>query len=453
MKVHSRSLRSRLMVLILTPLIAISLLAGYLRFTAAEETSEEIFDRMLTALTLAIAREVFATGGDTPTPAVRDLLKDVSGSELFYHVNGPDGVFLTGYAYPPAAPPDLRHVEGRPVLFEATYREQSVRVARLRENVSIDGITGFATVTVWQQNTAREALVRQLALRSALLMGTLILTVGAVVWFGINLGLKPLTDLRDAIAIRSPDDLSTIKRKVPKEVAGIVATLNALFVQVSRAMASKDVFISDAAHQLRNPSAGIHSMALAVRDAPSEEARKERAAELVEAARDANRLTQQLLSFERARGLLNPGNLEKTDIGQLVMDVCGRNVPKYSAKGVELTFAADGEAVLIIDPLLITEAVQNLLDNALMHAGTANKQINVSVDTGPECTHIKVRDHGRGIPEDLLPHVFKRFQQGEGATGCGLGLAIAKTVAEQHGGTITARNAHPGAEFEIVLKS
>lgn len=472
MTARSISLRSRLMIVILVPLVIISLFAGFWRFNTAKNTSEELFDRTLIALTIAIARDVVASGGEALSRAALELMSDTSGGPLFYHVNGPDGSFLTGYGYPPAAPREVKRIENIPVLFEAKYRKEAVRVARLTELTTVDGITGYATVTVWQNMVAREALAQQLALRAAFVMGLLILTVAGVVWFGVNLGLKPLTDLEDAITQRSPDDLSVIRRKVPVEVSDIVDQLNILFKQVSTEFTSRDKFISDAAHQLRNPIAGIQAMAVAARDATNEADRLSRTEELVDAARHASRLTQQFLSYERARGLVGHSQFQPVDLTDLVREVCMRNAARCFDAGVELEFddRAQGRDLFVhADRVMLFEAVQNLLDNALAHAGADNRLITVSVDIGndirggdsghggdvdsDEVARVSVRDRGRGLPAADIEIAFERFGQLNGSQGSGLGLAIVKEIALQHGGTVTVDQVSPGVSFTIALRS
>lgn len=451
---RATSLRIRLMVLILVPLIIISLIAGYWRFNAAKATSEALFDRTLVAVTMAISRDVIIKEGDALSETTLDLLRDSSGGgKLFYHVNGPDGVFVTGYAYPPAPPKNLRDKADFPVLFEGTYRHEGVRVARLTEYLNVGGVSGYATVTVWQNKAAREAFARNLAVRAALLMGSLILTVAAVVWFGINLGLKPLLELQDAIAIRSPQDMSIIRRPVPPEVSGVVQTLNSLFGEVSKAISSRDVFISNAAHQLRNPIASILTMATAARDAKTDRDRRERTGELVEAARHASRLTQQLLSYERARDPSGVKNFEKLVAADVARDVCTRNAKAIFARDAELVFEDRSDhAAIMAEPVMLSEALQNLIDNALAHSGPALTTIAVQVEADEDTVSFLVRNDGKSLEREDLPVAFERFGQLSGGEGSGLGLPIVREIMSQHGGTVETFPVETGACFKLTLK-
>jgi two-component system sensor histidine kinase MprB len=101
-------------------------------------------------------------------------------------------------------------------------------------------------------------------------------------------------------------------------------------------------------------------------------------------------------------------------------------------------------------PERIGRAVNNLLDNASRHSPPGGR-VEVTVDR----TGVRVRDHGEGIPEQDLPHVFDRFFRGadtRGSQGSGLGLAIVRQVAEQHGGSVAAVNASDGgAVFSLRL--
>ena len=196
-------------------------------------------------------------------------------------------------------------------------------------------MTGDATVTVWQRLADRQAFARELAIRAAGLMGVFLLTLALVVWFGVARGLRPLVDLQNAIAMRSPDDLARIKRPVPGEVQGIVRTLNLLLGQVETSIKAQQNFISDAAHQLRNPAAAVQSMAEAVRDAPAGQDRDTRISELILAARNSAHVADQLLSLDRLQQPITDSTYEKLDFSQLVQRVCEDIGPLVLFQGVE----------------------------------------------------------------------------------------------------------------------
>lgn len=450
MTARSISLRSRLALLILTPLVVISVIAGVWRYDAARGTAEDLFDRTLLASALAISRDVAVSGGDALSGVTRDLMRDASGGPVFYHVYAPDGVFITGYATPPVPPVGLDIPDNTPVFYRAYYLGQDVRVVRLREYAEIEGISGIATVTAWQNVDARNSFARELAVKAAVLMLVLIATVGAVVWFGINLGLKPLTDLRAAISRRSPDDLGLIKREVPKELKGIVATLNGLLGQISDEMESKDAFISNAAHQLRNPIAGVLSMAEAVQSAPSAAETKARTDDLVQAARHTSRLATQMLSFERAKSRSKEMTDETVDLNSLVKAVADRNAPRILNREIELEFTPSPAPLTIrCDAVLLSEAIENLIDNALVHGGDALSAIRITVSDAGTDACITVRDDGVGIVAEDRDTVFERFSQATPGTGSGLGLSIVEVVARNMGGRAMIDDVPKGASLTI----
>ena len=278
------------------------------------------------------------------------------------------------------------------------------------------------------------------------------LTVAAVVWFGINLGLKPLTDLQDAISKRTSDDLSEIRRATPPEVSGIVATLNTLFGQVSSAIASRDRFISDAAHQMRNPIAGMLSLAEAARDAKRPEDRLSRTHEVVAAARHASRLTNQLLSLERAKGQPDPSRHRALDANTVVRAVCERNADRVLEANLEFSFQPCDPAVEIVaDELLVQEAVQNLIDNALAHAGPDNTEVSVEVAARDGRAVITVSDRGVGLDVADSETAFSRFGQIGQSEGSGLGLAIVEEIAGRHGGEARIEASEAGARISLSV--
>lgn len=430
----SVSLRLRLTMIILIPLLVIAALAGYWQWRDARLQAADLFDKSLLITALAIAGDVARSGGDAPSVRTRDLLLDTSGGQVYYHGYAPDGVYVTGFATPPVHPVQPP-AEDLVVFYNSTYYGRPVRALRLQDVTTIDGLSGVFTYTVWQELTVRDALLQAMALRAFTVMAVLIGTVAFVVWFGVRYGLRPLTRLEDAISSRSSDDLSPIRRSVPPETLGIVNRLNTLFAQVEAAMVAQASFISNAAHQLRNPIAGVLAMAEAVRSAPTPEAARSRTEELLQSARHAKDLANKLLTLERARA--GDKMVQRTDLRDLVIDLAETHDAPARAAGVTLDVTLPPHPVILeTDPVMVTEALANLIDNALKHGGPGLSQIALSVTQGRDETSLTVVDDGAGIAPENLDRVRSRFEQAEESNGSGLGLSIAEAVAENRGGRL-----------------
>ena len=449
----AQSLRTRLIVIILAPLLVVSIIAAAWQFRNTTNRAEEIFDRGLLSAALAISRDVALSGGDALSSATRSLISDTSGGDLFYHVYAPDGVFVTGYATPPTLP-DLRPADlAEPFYYNGTYQSRDVRVLRYLDATTVDGVTGLFTVSVWQDIRIREAFVRDVASRAVAVIALLLLSVGLIVWFGVRIGLRPLLDLQEAIARRTPSELEPIRRNVPVEAEPIVSTLNELLDRVSRRISSKDEFISSAAHQLRNPIAGVLALAEAVESAPTPEAAKSRSAELVAAAREATHLTNQLLSFERAKGSEIDRSGEQIELGALVRDVISRFEGQNTTTGIKVNASLPKQSVhLNGDRVMLSEAVLNLLNNAVVHGGPEVSTISVVLDVEPSRIRLSVVDDGIGISPDDRVLAIGRFSQANSGPGSGLGLPIAARVMENHGGQLQIDDCTKGTSVTLEFR-
>jgi two-component system sensor histidine kinase MprB len=173
--------------------------------------------------------------------------------------------------------------------------------------------------------------------------------------------------------------------------------------------------------------------------------RRRMLADVVEQSEELSALVGDLI--ELARGDLPVESDEEVELDQVVsesVDRARRNFP-------EITFRASLAPVTVKGaPERLGRAVNNLLDNAARHSPRGGL-----VEVKVEAEGVTVRDHGLGIDEADIPHVFDRFFRGAGSRGrqgSGLGLAIVRQVAEQHGGTVTAGNAPDGgAVFTLGL--
>lgn len=446
------SLRARLTLIILPPLLLISLIAATWQFRTTTDRAEGIFDRGLLSAALAISRDVALSDGDALSPPTRRLLNDTSGGVIFYHVYAPDGVFVTGYSTPPVLPNATPDAPTNPQYYNSSYQGAKVRVLRYRDSTVVSGVAGVFSITVWQSADVRSSFVRDVLSRSFAVISLLVLSVAIVVWFGVGLGLRPLLDLERAIAKRTPSELEPIRRAVPAEAQGLVNTLNALLDRISRRISSKDEFISNAAHQLRNPVAGVLALAEAVQNAPSPNAAKRRGAELLLAAKEASNLTNKLLSFERASGtdILHSGL--PVELGALIRDVGATFNQQYRDCGISLAHVLPANDVMVRgDKTMLHEAVLNLLTNSLIHGGADLTQIKMDLSEDGSNAVLLISDDGIGIPANKHIEAISRFSQAGGGPGSGLGLPIAIRVLENHDGGLKILDTSSGASIKLTI--
>ena len=214
-------------------------------------------------------------------------------------------------------------------------------------------------------------------------------------------------------------------------------------------------FMADAAHELRTPITLLRTRADVARQREREPAAYVEA--LADIERDAARMgtiVDELLILARAdageRGL----RAERCFLDDVVLDAVNAARPLAERRGVALEVGAFEEAPVLGEPALLRQAALIVLDNALKYTA-AGGTVTVTVGaTGGRCA-LAVRDTGIGIPPDVLPHVSERFYRGAPAEGrepgAGLGLAIARWVAEVHGGAITIES-EPGRGTVVTIR-
>lgn len=448
------SLRARLFLLIMLPLVLVAMVAGAIRYGLALNLSHRLHDDTLTVIAHAVAREVVLTQGDVLADALLTSLVGALGDPIYYQVRAAGGRMVTGYSDAPRPPPEIEVPGGRPVVFDSVYIGQPVRAVALREFIADPDFDGWTTVTVWQTLGRRQAVGLGLLVESALMLAGVVATAGVLVWTGIALGLRPLTDLRAAVARRSAQDLQPIRRPVPPEAQPLVATINALFARLAAELAHRDAFIANAAHQLRNPVATIQAQAEAALAAPDPADRAARLADLAQAAARLSRITRQLLRHDQATHTRPAADAPPADLHAIACEVARRHAPRAIAAGVDLALEGPGMPLPVrADPTLVAEAVDNLLDNALAYGARSGGQILLALAVEGGQARLSVADDGPGIPPAARAAVFERFVRAtdDGGLGCGLGLPIARAVARASGGDLRLVPGAPGCRMDLTL--
>jgi len=242
-------------------------------------------------------------------------------------------------------------------------------------------------------------------------------------------------------------------RRVPAEHA-VLLVVRDRTEELKREEAERE-FVSNAAHELRNPLAGISSAIEVLRGGAKEdpEARDRFLGRLADDAERMTRLTQSLLMLARVEAAGQRDQAEVVDVSLAASEAAIAIDPP---EGVDVRTEVAPDLVAAGDPVLLGQVLIGLLSNAYKHTpppGTVT--LRASRGEAGSVT-IEVEDTGTGIPVDEQRRVFERFYRGEGSVegdGFGLGLSIAKRMVDVMGGEIGVRSAPgSGSTFWVRLR-
>jgi two-component system CheB/CheR fusion protein len=221
----------------------------------------------------------------------------------------------------------------------------------------------------------------------------------------------------------------------------------------------KDEFIALLAHELRNPLAPISSGIEVLKIAGDDPHLTKQVLTTIERQTgQLVRLVDDLLDISRIRGGKLRLRKSLVNLADVVRDAVTAVRPMIERAEHELTILLPHERVMLdADHTRLTQVLANLLNNAARYT-PKNGRIAVVAERDGDHLVLKVQDNGFGIPEDVLNHVFEMFYQGDDArvsrnTGLGIGLTLAKSLVEMHGGTIgvSSPGADQGSEFKLRL--
>jgi len=294
-------------------------------------------------------------------------------------------------------------------------------------------------VTIAETTIARTQLARTILLRSALRLAILIGSAAAIMWLAVTFSLRPLYRLRDAIAERNPEDLHPIEQSVPKEVRGLVDTVNSFMGRLGSALGAMRHFTGNASHQLRTPLAIIRTqLALSARAHSLEEARH--AATIGdEAVAHAERVIAQLLLLAKVDEAMSDRlkSLGAINLTELAQTLTADFVAQAHSAGIDLGFEGEQAQFVRGEPMLLSEMIRNLIENVLAYAGSGT-EATVRVFADSNDVVLEVEDSGPGIAANELAGVRQRFVRGGvgGKPGAGLGLPIVEEIAALFGGRL-----------------
>lgn len=259
--------------------------------------------------------------------------------------------------------------------------------------------------------------------------------------------LKRLENLQRSVQRFGEGDLAT---RVPvhgnDELADLSRQFNASAERIEALMASQKSLLANASHELRSPLTRIRmGMELMAGGQPSPASR----AEILRNVNELDQLVDEILLASRLDSReVDVGTTESVDLIGLGAEECAR---------VDAELQLQDLAALEVPGIakLLRRAVRNLLENARRYS---QGEITLELSSDGRCAEIRVSDHGPGVPADQRERIFEKFYRLPGASersgGVGLGLALVRSIAERHGGSVHCEgrsDGQPGACFVLRL--
>ncbi len=288
---------------------------------------------------------------------------------------------------------------------------------------------------------------------------------GVITFFVAHSMIGPLRALEQAAERISGGDLETAMaplRRRGDEIARVREAFERMRTGLKESLDKQREYernrlelIASISHDLRTPVTTIRGYAEGLRDgvAASPEMRARYEQTIVDRAETMDHLIEELFLLSTLELKQAPFSFHELDLRAFLEDSVEdlRRVHERVAITLE---SGPGPVPVSADPSQLRRVIENIVENAVRHSGRAEPRIDVRLECRDDGgAVVEIRDNGRGIPEEALPHVFERFYRADAARsapGSGLGLTIARRIVEAHDGTVRAENRKEGGAAIII---
>lgn len=439
------SLRARLLLGILVPVLALVSFNGWSLYRQALQAADQAYDRTLLASAKSIGEMLYLVRegervrlhATVPYAALEAFEADTR-SRLYYRVTGFDGELLSGFSDLPrwqGRIPDRPPYAALVDFYDAQYQGVPVRMAVLLQPVASEIGQGMATIQVAETLELRRTLARQLLLEALWHQALLVAVIVLVVLWVVQRATAPVRRLSEEVAARDEDTLAPIHAPdAPRELQPLIAATNAVMARLEHAAAQQKRFVRDASHQLRTPLAVLKvQVQSALRgDVPAAQALQE----INTTVDRATQLVSQMLALAKVEQLRQQRDAPVSDWAAIVHALALELSALIAQRGLD--FELDlGEAAAPVPvrahEWALRELTRNLLHNAIRHTRAL---LLVRLERVDGQAVLTIRDDGPGIAPAQRAHLFEAFAASTSAGGTGLGLAICHEIVMSLGGRI-----------------
>ena len=440
MKPLTSSIRRHLLSWLLIPITTLCFIGACVTYGLAVDFATDAYDDSILDCAHSVVSILRYSKSeltvDMPS-AARAILKHGDKDITYYQIINSKGDVINGDIFIPDPPAD-EEISAEAIFYDGVIEEKPVRITCIE--VPLPQAKEHVVIKVAETITGKTQLIQSIFLGVLIPQVVLIVLSGLAVWLGVARGLAPLGRLKEAVESRNPSDLRPLSEEnVPKEVKPLVMAINKLLTRLQEDRDSQKRFLSNAAHQLRTPLAGLKTQTeLALRQKEQTDI-KESLQHIHTSASRASRLAQQLLALARVEpSVFKNMTREQLDLNKVAREVTQELVMQAIAKRIDLGFEECSSAQFIAgDRSSLHEMMFNLIENAVFYTQSGGS-ITVRVESDKHGPVFCVEDNGPGIPASERELVFERFYRvlGNKESGSGLGLAIAREIASAHDANI-----------------
>ncbi|GAB3628829.1 Sensor protein QseC [Pandoraea terrae] len=414
----TRSLQSRLIVVLSSCVVVLGIVAGYVSYEFAFRDAYRFQDDQLIQVAALVDTHNLAT--------IDSEVRSMPIHDFDYRLT----VQPLGGVFPKTLSDGFNTLEANGHTWRAYVR-------------TLDD--GRVRIAVGQPTEGRNEIARNSGFRTALPFFAIIPLLILLIAVTVRRTWHPVTVLSAGIDARSDTDLRPIETKIaPPEIAPFIISINRLLARLDVALTEQRRFVADAAHELRSPITALVIQAENLDHRALDEETRTRLDKLKAGLKRTRELLEQLLTLARIQSA-QPISIGPVALRQAVHVALEDAYPLADQKSIMLDVDDLAPAMLVdASRADIATVLRNLVDNAVRYT-PRNGNVTIRLAKSAGMAVIDVIDTGPGIPAAQRAHVFDAFYRGHGnrEEGTGLGLAIVRATIDRLGGTIELGDDRP----------